>query len=62
MRICVVRMQDEIDSIERWCSSNAPWRAKTPIVIDSVLMGGMDRRFSDAKSGYQFGRCTCDGE
>lgn len=34
----MVVIRGEMDSRERWCSSNAPWRARTPIVIGSVLM------------------------
>lgn len=38
VRICVVRIRGERASRERWCSSKAPWRARTPIVIGSELM------------------------
>ena len=31
-------MLGEMDSMQRWCSSKAPWRARTPIVIDGVVM------------------------
>lgn len=33
-----MRINGETDSRERWCSSKAPWRARTPIVIGSELM------------------------
>ena len=33
-----IRLVDgEMDSMERWCSSKAPWRARTPIVIGWML-------------------------
>ena len=39
MEILIVGDDDEeilMDSMERWCSSNAPWRARTPITILSL--------------------------
>lgn len=27
-----------MDSMARWCSSKAPWRARTPMVIDGGLL------------------------
>lgn len=38
VRIWVVRRWVERDSMERWCSSKAPWRARTPIVIDWLVV------------------------